>query len=385
MERIFGGAESNDDKTTEQTSEAELAQTKIAAALDSVVTNQPADKRPSQTFEDLTHSQNAEVRLSADNSISNETAPENQLQSDASIESDDQPQAESTQADDLESRLSPMALQLLQDVKEDQKQEKAEVEARVETQDSMPIETEAPVQTAPETSIVSEPNENESVADLLARMKEDGKWDGMLGDDNSAGPVEPVQSTPEPEPTPSALDSSDDSPVESTDGEGDDVEDYMSQLLSRMRGEAPAPVASISEKKEETTAKEKDVKKSKKAKLEAPADPLKAEDFKPKQKATKIKSLEAMRELANSNARTNVKVSETQDRKAKAYLSGGAGLGAIVLSLFCLLFTSQAIIGLVCLVVAGACGFSFYKNMAASKKFAAAKQPKATGKATGSK
>ena len=405
MERIFGGTESVDEKTTEQSSDAELAQSEFSESFDTTSTIQPADEQHSQSFEDLTHGQNAEVDSSADNSLSNEPVAEDQIQSVSSTESDDQPktestQTESTQAASLESQLSPMALQLLQDVKEDQKQEKqeeAKVEAQLETQDSAgtsepvesdtpvatPVQPERPVRAEPETLIVPERKENESVADLLARMKEDGKWDGVLGgdDDDSVEPAESVQSTPEPEPTPTTLDSSDDSPVDSPEGEGDDVEDYMSQLLSRMRGEEPA-AAATPDKKEEKKTKKKDVKKEiETPKFEAPAVPLKAEDFKPKQKATKLKSLDAMRELANSNARTNVKVSETQNRKAKAYLSAGVGLGAVLMSLFYFLFTSQAIIGVVCLVLAGVCGFSLYKNLSTSKN-PKAKKSKAPVEAT---
>ena len=401
MERIFGGTESVDEKTTEQSSDAELAQSEFSESFDTTSTIQPADEQHSQSFEDLTHGQNAEVDSSADNSLSNEPVAEDQIQSVSSTESDDQPktestQAESTQAASLESQLSPMALQLLQDVKEDQKQEKqeeAKVEAQLETQDSAstsePVESDTPVATPvqpdraePETLIVPERKENESVADLLARMKEDGKWDGVLGgDDDSEEPAEPVQSTPEPEPTPTTLDSSDDSSAESADGEEGDVEDYMSQLLSRMRGEEPAAAATPVKKAEKKTKKKGVKKEVETPKFEAPADPLKAEDFKPKQKATKLKSLDAMRELANSNARTNVKVSETQNRKAKAYLSAGVGLGAVLMSLFYFLFTSQAIIGLVCLVLAGVCGFSLYKNLSSSKNLAA-KKSKASAKAT---
>jgi len=359
MARIFGGAESNDDKTAEQSDEGKLVQVESGEAGGSVATNQPADNQSSQTLKDLNHGQNAEV------------------------ESDAQPQAQSIQANNLESQLSPLALQLLKDVKENQNQEKAEVEARVETQDSTStselIETEspvevlaesmAPVQAEPETATVPEQPANESVADLLARMKEDGKWDGIHSDDDSA---EPVQPTPEPEPTPSALGASDES-------DDDDVENYMSQLLSRMRSDDPAPVVTASEIKERKEAKKKNESMAtEKPKLKVPMDPLKAEDFKPKQKAAKLKSLDAMRELANSNARTNVKVSEIQNQKAKAYLSGGVGLGAILMALFYFLFTSQAIVGILCLAMAGVCGFSLFKNLTASKTLAAAKQAKTT-------
>lgn len=376
MERIFGGIDSADE-TTEQSSDAELAQTEeIAETFDAVVTNQPADEQLSQTFKDLTHGPNAEVDSSADNSLSAESAAEELSSSDVSTESDDQPEAEN-----MESGLSPMALQLLQDVKADQTQEEAQVETEDSASSSEPVESETPVETIeqpklpvraePETLIVPERRENESVAELLARMQEDGKWDGVIGDDDPVEPVEPVQTTPEPEPTESSLDSSAD---ESADGQGEDVDLYMSNLLSRMRGEEPA--AAVTEvKKDKKPAKEKAKKEVEKPKFEAPADPLKAEDFKPKQKAKKLKSLDAMRELANSNARTNVKVSETNNRKAKAFLSAGVGVGALLMSLFYFLFTSQALIGVVCLVMAAVCGASLYKNLK-SKNGATVKKQK---------
>lgn len=384
MERIFGGALSDSD-TSQDNATSEPTQSDAASnpvqptapeVTESLATDsptQPADEQLSQTFKDLTHSLNAEVDSSADNSLANEVGVEDQkdqLPTDVSNESDEQPKTESS-TDDLEANLSPMALQLLQEVKADQAQElentSVEPEATAEV-------AEPPVREEPETILVPEKEENESVSDLLARMKEDGKWDGVPDQDAPVEPVEPIQSTPEPEPMNSDLDAS------SEDGQGeDDVEDYMSQLLSRMRGEEPVVAAKAKKEEKKNKEAKKDVEEPK---FEPPADPLTPDEFKPKQKAKKLESLDAMRELANSNARTNIKVSEVNNRKELAYVQAGIAVAGVLMSIYYFLWSSQSLgdvpslIGVICLGAAAFCGYRYASTMKQSKSLASAAKPK---------
>ncbi len=423
MERIFGGALSEAEPSEEPKEETkEESSPELSSPVDSpestetpaepvtsvepAAPTQPADEQLSQTFEDLAHGQNAEVDSSADNS---QADIEDRLQRFMPSKSDEQSEAvsmetpeivetpetvetsetadasETVDTTELEANLSPMARQLLADVKADQEQESAStpessttsdpssVEAPLSTPEptdiKMPVRVPESARVESETIIVPQRQENESVADLLARMQQDGSWQGIPDDDAPVEPVEPVQSTPDPEPEPMN---------ESADSE-DDVEDYMSQLLSRMRGEEPVVATKV--KKDKKKKEKKEVEKPETPLFEAPTDPLKPEEFKPKQKATKLKSLDAMRELANSNARTNVKVSQFQHSKERVVVLGGIAVGALLLSLFYLLFWStgigdmNSIAGIVCLGVAGFCGYNCFQMMKQSRSLVSVTEP----------
>ncbi len=82
---------------------------------------------------------------------------------------------------------------------------------------SEPIEEMNATQTEPK---------NESVADLLARMRDEGQWGGIPDEDSDEPtPIQPVEET------------ATEAPIATGGEDTTDVEDYMSQLLSRMRGE----------------------------------------------------------------------------------------------------------------------------------------------------
>ena len=446
MERIFGGAlsdsEPDQETTLETTDSVESTQTESTETIQPVDTIQPADEQLAKTFEDLAHGQNAEVDSSADNPTTTDSAESivsEQLQESASnAESTD---AVSAENQDLESQLSPMARQLLQDVKseqvpeqseaaklpvmlppservgsqtvvfpipetgnEDQQSEATQSEAQQSTNDHAEPEAEeiesglstmarkllddvkseqveetqdvklpemVPMseRVDSETVIFPKGEGNESVADILARMKEDGKWDGISDEDDQVEPIESVATEPTEEE--SSLDSS-----SNTDEEAD-VDDYMSQLLSRMRGEEPAVAAKATKKKEVKKKQNKKEAKAEKPVEEVafvkPADPLKPEEFKPKRKAEKLKSLDAMRELGNLNRQTNVKTSQNQFHKAKAIVSAIVGAMGLSMSL-CYLLYSKALfdlpflVGVVCLLLAGVCGYVFYQNITKASK-----------------
>lgn len=220
-----------------------------------------------------------------------------------------------------------------------------------ETIETVKDSIETPAETQPETSADS-PTEtqNESVADLLARMKEEGQWEGVPDEGDDPTPVEPIAEAYSEEPAAAA------------EGEEADVEDYMSQLLSRMRGGEPAkPVpAEIPTKKEPQPEKKQP---------EAPTELLKPEEFVPKQKAKKLESLSAMRELANSTARKAVASSEKNVRQETAYVQLAIAVASLIMSGYYLGVESKALldtgffVGLFCIGVSSYLGFRFFKNM----------------------
>lgn len=115
----------------------------------------------------------------------------------------------------------------------------------------------------------------------------------------------------------------------STEGGESSVEDYMSQLLSRMRGNT-APAEPV--KKDPVEAP-----KPVEAEVEEPElsedKPLTDEEFRPKQVAAPIKSFNAMRELANSTTRSAIQRSIDTQRKERTqsmFLQSATLMGLIL-------------------------------------------------------
>ena len=218
----------------------------------------------------------------------------------------------------------------------------------------------------------SDSSEGGSLQDVLSRMQESGQWNGLPDDDQEVAPVEPVSVAPPVEPTPEPV---------ADDGEEGDVEDYMSQLLSRMRGGEPAqPKAAaptVQAKPEPAMSAEP---------VEARPEPqelLTPEEFKPKAKAVKPKSFEAMRELANSSARTAVQKSDRARKKTLSYVQAGIAVGSFVLSAYYLVVASTQVfdvpflLGLLCVATSLAFCYRLYRTMQTRERAAAAKAAKA--------
>ena len=203
------------------------------------------------------------------------------------------------------------------------------------------------------------PNKNESVTDLLARMKAEGQWNGVPDDDDDMPPVGPVSKLEDQAKPAMACTAAKDEA---------DVEDYMSQLLSRMRGDE-APQSKLAAKK---TVSAPEVTNSKSTSVSE--ELLTAEEFVPTQKPKKIESLSAMRELANSTARTNVNSSEESQRRALAYVQLGISVASLIMSgyYFGVLCKSVGdtgfLVGAMCLFVTGFLGFRFYSSMQSLEK-----------------
>ena len=216
--------------------------------------------------------------------------------------------------------------------------------------------------------------ENESVTDLLERMKREGQWNGIPDEDEPATSIS-EQPTPEPSVAPT--------PSPSSESEND-VDSYMSDLLSRMRGGAKAPeaVAPIAPTK---ASKPKDAS-NETTEFEPPTNPLKPEEFVPKQKAKPIQSLNAMRELANTTARTAVKRCEKDRRKALGHIQIAIGVISFVMSLYYLFWESAGsgdisfFVGMICLIIAGFLAFRFYQTMVHNEQIEAAELSKKLAK-----
>ncbi len=206
------------------------------------------------------------------------------------------------------------------------KKELAEAPLREEIE-SISLNTEQ--QAEPEAS---EPETVESVADVLARMQNTGSLQ-----DFNAGEAEAESSSadiaqpaaPTPPPTSSPVPPTESSPTSAELGSGavagsggeDDgsVEDYMSQLLNRMRGDGEPTSGEVAEQKQdkavEKIAAEQQLPVSAAAAESAKEKKLTPEEFVPKQKAVRMQSLDSLREIANSNAREAFRDSLARERK----------------------------------------------------------------------
>lgn len=173
---------------------------------------------------------------------------------------------------------------------------------------------ETSAQPAPEP----EPEPSESVADVLARMKSAGSFADFESEENDSA-IQAVAPNDAPEPTPSAptaAQSREQSPVAGDEDES--VENYMSQLLNRMRSGKEPDSANEATAKEKVAAKVKPatpaVKKIQPQPVKA-ADTMTPEEFKPKQKAVRMQSLDSLREIANTSAREAFRDSVARERK----------------------------------------------------------------------
>lgn len=202
---------------------------------------------------------------------------------------------------------------------------------------------------------------SESVAELLERMKSEGQWGGVPSDADDSEPVESAEAVEViAEPEVNAA------PVE----DDDDVDSYMSRLLSRMRGETePAPAPAVkSPAKPEQKKDEVEVRLEEEV-VAPPLNNLTSEEFIPKQKAQRLESLGAMRALANSTARKNVKRSEDSRRKALGHAQIAIGVASFFMALYYILAGSERIgdsefgIGVVCLIIAGFLAYRFYTTI----------------------
>ncbi len=260
--------------------------------------------------------------------------------------------------------------------------EKIEAPSSLSTMVNNVTTEEARSDTVPD--LESEKPKQESVAELLARLKAEGQWNGIEDESQTATTATTTRTpTTFSPPAPPAKASVNAIKSSISSGAGDDVDDYMAQLLARMRGNSgpaqstakPSPKISHSES---TTSSSSPLFTTDETPLDQFGQPvteiehpevMRAEDYVPKQKAEKIQSLDKMRELANSMARTAVASSEEQRRQALAYMQLGIGVAALAMSGYYFgvsmktIGDTSCIIGVVCLAMAGFLGFRFHTTL----------------------
>ncbi|MFT7643858.1 MAG: hypothetical protein ACI9G1_005624, partial [Pirellulaceae bacterium] len=180
-----------------------------------------------------------------------------------------------------------------------------------------------------------------SAADILARMGH--KFDDDPNSDSAFEPESPAPSmqTGSLEDAPNAAWGN--TAKEAEGGDDDSIDEYMARLLQRVRGDdepaedstrrAPATAGGSSQPSVERSSVEEEPVEEEKA-------PLTADEFKPARQAPEANTnLSAMRELANTSARTAITASNrkkgmriTLTFMALTVISGSGGLGLILCS-----------------------------------------------------
>ena len=176
------------------------------------------------------------------------------------------------------------------------------------------VEAEAPSQVETTTAESSERQmQSSSVSALLERMKSEGKWDEPETEEesNHTSASEPQAAAPEEAPAAAP----EEAPVAAE--ADDDVQNYMSQLLSRMRDPNAEPqevtataTAAASPKAKQNQVTQEDAEEKK------PVELLKPEEFVPKNRAKRLDSLQEMRALANTQTRTAIDRSQAKRKDA---------------------------------------------------------------------
>ena len=191
-------------------------------------------------------------------------------------------------------------------------------------------------------------------------MKADGEWGGIPGEDEDATPE-----TPEPA-----------APSSSVPEPDDDVQSYMSQLLSRMRGpgaESPSPVQAVTPEPVEAAPEVVEEPQ--------PVGLLKPEEFIPKTKARRLDSLQDMRALANTQTRTAIDRSQAKRRKESMWnLSLSVAIASSIVAAIVVLFNffgdMSFLVGIIVMISGGfLCLKTYFADFFESKKPIAATQP----------
>ena len=218
------------------------------------------------------------------------------------------------------------------------------------------LETSAagPVETTT-TESAERQTQSSSVSALLERMKDEGQWGGLSEEEAEEA------TTPAPSETQEA-------PVLNEADE--DVQSYMSQLLSRMRDpsdDSPRPAAAsvATQQKAEPTPEVVEAPK--------PVGVLKPEEYIPKNKACRLDSLQDMRALANTQTRTAIDRSQAKRLEESIGIYnlmigvGGCVAAAIVFMLGFVGYISTVLAGVAVVMIAVLCAACYFGKTLLSK------------------
>ena len=231
----------------------------------------------------------------------------------------------------------------------------------VETESVAAVETPSHIE-ATTTESAERQTQSSSVSALLERMKAEGQWETATETEEETSEANTV--APEPQAA----------PVEAAPAfaqADDDVQSYMSQLLSRMRdpnAEPPKAAVAVAPKATQEQVVQDTVEQPQSVEL------LKPEEFVPKTKAKRLDSLQEMRALANTQTRTAIDRSQAKRKEAvndtfTLAIAISSCVAAAVVLFFNIFGDSSFAVGGVAMI-AGAffCGKAYFSEFLKSKK-----------------
>ncbi len=229
------------------------------------------------------------------------------------------------------------------------------------------------------TAQVPDAQQNESVAEVLARMQQAGKLSEPLpfdleGQAGSAAEQTPVVAQPPAEMAPQPLATSqpfasNDAPAPAGEASADStesVQDYMSELFQRLRGDEPATVAAPPAAASVTRPAPAPRPDTENETVDV-TSVLKACEYRPSQAAPeKTTTLDALRQVANYSVKSAIQKSNKQKNHQAGLIYGGSAAASLAISIVLFLMSSRAfdlcfMFGILSAIFCSAMGFMFIK------------------------
>ena len=406
-------AESNDlDEAFEPTAEtarqalppllAPLSMLKADAEKENELSQSTSESTPPQTVESTSDS--ASDSASDDNEILDEeqakldeimqrlgvgTGNKDESESTDTSEDDQPPVSEQSTSleasPDLETTEPTVAATEEEVTKEETAVEEAALEETAEEEAAVEETAEEEATEEVTESADTAETQSESVADILARMKSEGKLDDFdtPSDDSAASlTAEVAEPAPTPEPVPEPVSQpseQQESDLQQSDSPEGDVQDYMNQLFQRLRGDdagAAEAAAPTPDKPKPAGASKPEA--SSQPKPEAPPKPrpaiLEESEFIPKQRAPEAHTdIRALRQLANKQ-KTNA-VSDSFQAKSKfeqsvtSYVAGGALAATVAFGWIAKsIYDPAGILAVICFVISIVALIRYLSNLKKSKE-----------------
>ncbi len=229
------------------------------------------------------------------------------------------------------------------------------------------------------TAQVPDAQQNESVAEVLARMQQAGKLSEPLpfdleGQADSAAEQTPVVAQPPAEMAPQPLATSQpfassDAPAPAGEASADStesVQDYMSELFQRLRGDEPATVAAPPAAASVTRPAPAPRPDTENETVDV-TSVLKACEYRPSQAAPeKTTTLDALRQVANYSVKSAIQKSNKQKNHQAGLIYGGSAAASLAISIVLFLMSGRAfdlcfMFGILSAIFCSAMGFMFIK------------------------
>ncbi len=229
------------------------------------------------------------------------------------------------------------------------------------------------------TAQVPDAQQNESVAEVLARMQQAGKLSEPLpfdleGQADSAAEETPADAQPPAEMAPQPLATSQpfassDAPAPAGEASADStesVQDYMSELFQRLRGDEPATVAAPPAAASVTRPAPAPRPDTENETVDV-TSVLKACEYRPSQAAPeKTTTLDALRQVANYSVKSAIQKSNKQKNHQAGLIYGGSAAASLAISIVLFLMSGRAfdlcfMFGILSAIFCSAMGFMFIK------------------------